>query len=124
MGKRNTVPFEEIVKETDQEDIMGYYNWSCQAIHANPKNIFTNLGNIYGIKVEDDKILGNASNIGFADPAQLCMYSFLTIFEALISLYPTSELLLEIIYMRKKIMQTTKKFVSIEKEICKQEKNK
>ena len=78
------------------------------------------LANINGIniKVNDyKKIIGNASNIGFTEPMQLTMFSFLDMLSVLLSLNPTEGDITRWFYLRNKITDIATKCAKCEENI-------
>ena len=112
--------FSDILKKTDEQDMTLYYKFSCSYIHGSCKNILVNLANIncINIKVNDyEKIIGNASNIGFTEPMQLTMFSFLDMLSVLLSLNPTEGDITRWFYLRNKITDIATKCAKCEENI-------
>lgn len=119
--------FSDILEKTNEKDMILYYKFSCGYIHGSCKNIFVNLANIDGINInvnDYEKIIGNASNIGFTEPIQLTMFSFLNILSVVLSISPTEGDIIKLYYFRNKIIDIATKCLKVEKNIEQEEKNK
>lgn len=76
LGKSKLVQFSDIEKDVGFDHMRPYYRMASHGVHANPKGLVFNIGNIYGSENKGKIIpLSGASNAGLADPGELALIS-------------------------------------------------
>ncbi|MFW2606460.1 hypothetical protein, partial [Aliarcobacter butzleri] len=90
-------------------------------VHSGTKSLMFNIGTINGLFPDDT--LTASSNIGFTDPAQLCLLSMFNSTLAFLSLNSDKKDLLTLISLYLKINSIAKAFNEIENKIIEDELN-
>ena len=92
-----------------------FYKLSNNFIQSGSKSLMFNLGYING--VDGDNTISSRSNIGFTDPAQLCMLSFFNSTMAFLSVSPNEEDLIILLSLYNKINRISNKFSDAENKL-------
>jgi len=100
----------------DLKYIKPYYKFSNNYVHSGAKSLMYNLGYIDGVD-SDDNTICSPSNIGFTDPAQLCMLSFFNSTISLLNINPSEEDLISILSLYNQIKYISQSFLKIEKNL-------
>ncbi|KLE08960.1 DUF5677 domain-containing protein [Aliarcobacter butzleri] len=119
--KKEKPNLHDFINYLNLEYIKPFYKFSNNYVHSGTKSLMFNIGTINGLFPDDT--LTASSNIGFTDPAQLCLLSMFNSTLAFLSLNSDEKDLLNLISLYLKINSIAKSFNEIENKIIEDELN-
>lgn len=125
LGKERGIRIEDIEKDVKLDHLHPYYKMASHGVHANPKGLTFDIGNMYtDVSGHKNILLAGASNTGLADPGQLSLISLHQCTAALLTLKSDLETLIKIKALESFVHESCQAFIDIHRNLEDEEKER
>jgi Family of unknown function (DUF5677) len=125
LGKARGVSFADIEEDVGLDHLRPYYRMASHGIHANPKGLIFDIGNIDKEKsLYSRTMLAGASNAGLADPGQSALISLNQCTAALLTLKNDLETLMKLQVLDAFVGEACQAFIEAHRELMSEEEER
>jgi|SRR5450755_4028356 len=125
LGKRKGIQIADIEKDVNLDHLRPYYRMASHGVHANPKGLMFDIGNMYKNMPEYNTVsLAGASNAGLADPGQLTLISLNQCTAALLTLKSDLETLIKIKVLDSFVHEACQAFIDVHRDLESEEQER